>query len=104
MNATKPKHYRIEILVQNKKIDLGEKYAYAVEANSQIEWICKQPFAIQFDWDAPFELKSKGANSLLMEMKDDAKPLYPYKYMVAVFFENEVITDDPIIIRPPDRG
>lgn len=103
MNKTQSKQYQIEILVKNKKIDLGEKYAYAVEANSQIKWFCKYPFTVQFDWDAPFRLLSKEAGSLIMEASADPKPIYPYKYTIAVFFGDEVISDDPIIIFPPER-
>lgn len=104
MSVTRSKTRLIQIPVVKNRIDLGENHSCSVDLDSRIEWQCDHPFAVQFDWDAPFELASSGAKSLTMRFKADAgiQPNHPYRHTIAVFYRGQVITTIAIIIvKPP---
>jgi hypothetical protein len=106
MGAKRSKTCQIRIPFVKNRIELGERYACPVNLDSQIEWKCDHPFAVQFDWDAPFEVLSKGKNSLTMRFKTGAclKPLHSYRYMIAVYANGSVVTSVGIIIVIPPGG
>jgi hypothetical protein len=94
----------IQIPVMRGQIELGENYACPVNIHSHIEWKCDHPFAVRFDWDAPFEPQSKGKGSQTMRFKAGAclLPDHPYRYTIAVFAKGQVImTEAIIIVKPP---
>ncbi len=104
MSTKRSKTRQIQIPVVKEQIDLGENHACAVNLDSRIEWKCDHPFAVQFDWDAPFEVSSRGEKSLTMRFKAGAaiKPNHPYRHTIAVLFRGQVITTIAIIIvKPP---
>jgi len=106
MGTNRSKTYQIQIPVVKNRIELGERYACPVDLNSQIEWTCDHPFAVQFDWDAPFEVFSKGKKSLAMRFKTGVclKPIHSYRYMIAVYANGSVVTGIGIIIVIPPGG
>jgi hypothetical protein len=104
MSVTRPKTQPIPIRVVGNQIELGERYASAVSLYSPIEWTCDHPFDVRFDWDAPFELQSKGKNSLTMRFKAGTclMPNHAYTYAIAAFAGGKVLTTTAIIIvKPP---
>lgn len=95
--------FAIEIAVTGHRIDMGEKYAYAVPRGATISWICPWPFAVQFEWDAPLDAGYRKGKLLQMKARSDAVPNRCYKYVVAVCKDGEVLTLDPVIIfYPPE--
>jgi hypothetical protein len=94
----------IEIRVADLRIDMGEKYAYAVPLGATITWTCEQPFAVQFEWNAPLDTVYRKGGKLQMTGRADAVPNHCYKYVVAVCKDGQVLTIDPVIIfYPPER-
>jgi hypothetical protein len=105
MGKTRPTMQPIQIPVMRGQIEMGENYACSVNIHSHIEWKCDHPFAVRFDWDAPFELHSKGKGSQTMRFKAGAclQPDHPYRYTIAVFAAGQVITTVAIIIVKPPK-
>jgi hypothetical protein len=103
MNAKEKPPKEVQIMITEEGIDMGEKYAYGVSQGSQIKWTCSEPFAVQFDWDAPFSFVKKEGDFIIMETMGEAKPIHPYKYTVAVSKNGKVMTLDPVIIVIPPR-
>jgi hypothetical protein len=105
MNQVEKRPGVIEISIVNGRINMGEKYAYAVHHGDTIIWTCDYPFAVQFNWNAPFEpVKVQAPKAIGKKVKAEAVPCEPYKYVIAVCYKGEVLTLDPIIIViPPEE-
>lgn len=105
MAVTRPKTQPIQINVKKGQIELGERYACSLDLHAQIEWRCDHPFAVRFDWDAPFTLHPNGNQRMTLRFKAGAAlmPNHPYPYTIAVYAEKKVITGIAIIIVKPPR-
>jgi hypothetical protein len=96
--------YVIEFKVTGQRIDMGEKYAYAVPLGATISWSCPWPFAVQFEWDAPLDAVYRHGKLLQMKVRPDAVPNRCYKYVIAVYKDGAVLSIDPVIIfYPPEK-
>ncbi|MBN2345340.1 MAG: hypothetical protein JXO51_03045 [Candidatus Aminicenantes bacterium] len=104
MEARTEKEVEIHVKLREGRIDMGEKYAYAVEAGATIKWVCAQPLAILLEWDAPFEIKYKSAKSTVVQATKEGVPNRLYKYGIAVFDGEKVLTLDPVLVFAPPRG
>ena len=94
----------IDISITGQRIDMGEKYAYAVPQGATISWSCAWPFAVQFEWDAPLDAVYRHGKLLQMKARPDAVPNRCYKYVIAVYKDGEMLTIDPVIIfYPPEK-
>lgn len=103
--ATKNLEMRtIPIQFEKGRIDLGERYAFALELDSRLEWRCDRPIAVSFDWDAPFVLSRTGKKRLTLRFKAGAvlRPNHPYPYRIAAVDKGTVVNGMAIIIvKPP---
>ncbi len=96
--------HTIPIQVEKGRIELGERYAFALELHSQLEWRCDRPFNVSFDWDAPFILRRMGKKRLILRCKTGAllRPNHPYPYAIAAVDKGTVVNGMAIIIvKPP---
>lgn len=102
---TMSKMRTIPIQITKGQIDLGERYAFALELHSRLEWRCDRPFAIGFDWGAPFTVRPIGKKRVTLRFKNGAplRPNHAYPYTVSAFVEGSVINGIGIIIVKPPR-
>jgi hypothetical protein len=88
-------------------IDMGEKYAYAVERGSTIKWTCDYPFQLIFEEkEKKFFKDTDVQDTELSKVKKvllEAEINHIYKYTVTVTLVNGELELDPIIIIIPPR-
>ncbi|HUU05176.1 MAG TPA: hypothetical protein VMZ49_04760 [Patescibacteria group bacterium] len=114
--APPPREFKIVISImdlnEERVIDMGEKYAYAVPRGALIKWTSDFDFLLQFEVETPFDENldneeiTESVRSFEKTIKADAKINHLYKYTVFVVDsanKNKGLKLDPIIIIIPPR-
>lgn len=95
-------NHQVEIFAQNGKISYTNATVNASKGDT-ISWTSNHPFAVDFAVSSPADKlkgsskKGKASSEISMKIRNDSSP-GRYKYFVAVFDGNDVLTDDPEII------
>ena len=98
----KPKTIKVDINVdENGNFTYTEDH-FQVDWKDTIKWKCKVKghFAIHLGPQTPFDWKSKHSKviSLIEGTVKNLAPEKEYKYFVAIYDGNKLLTDDPIFI------
>lgn len=104
--ATKENGTRmIPIRIEKGRIELGERYAFALEMHSRLDWRCDRPFAVSFDWDAPFTVRAIGTKRATLRFLNGVplRPNHAYPYVISAYDKGKVINSIGIVIVKPPR-
>jgi hypothetical protein len=107
-----PKDWSITLDVDaNGNIDYGANQSKKVWHLDRLEWTSQYDFAVlftnaysPFKTNTPYQWATGGSSTGLKKIKKPAYKLEPYKYIAAVYYNGQILLEDPIIIVDDDSG